>query len=258
MKNCILYTLMFSVIFFCRHDIWMDFCWCPLVWMFYKSPRCFSPMCFGWALDVDVARQRRCGWMLIGSGWTKKNRWRLGWFGWFFCWRAMANHWWKALRKARSWKIWGVFLLICFCWRGLDRNDELNKEFRDKMDKQIHWFGEIMWNIKLWFFHIQLSWDMKTRTTKLNTKQFETVQELCQFCIVLWVLWMSCGILKTLTWQAVTFHRVPNRISMNQLFSRRSTEKNRVYPPWETNIAPKNGWLEYYFPIGEAYFQRLC
>ena len=22
----------------------------------------------------------------------------------------------------------------------------------------------------------------------------------------------------------------------------------------ETNIAPKNGWLEYYFPIGEAYF----
>ena len=23
----------------------------------------------------------------------------------------------------------------------------------------------------------------------------------------------------------------------------------------ETNIAPKNGCLEYYFPIGEAYFQ---
>ena len=23
----------------------------------------------------------------------------------------------------------------------------------------------------------------------------------------------------------------------------------------ETNIAPKNGWLEYYFPIGMAYFQ---
>ena len=23
----------------------------------------------------------------------------------------------------------------------------------------------------------------------------------------------------------------------------------------ETNIAPKNGWLEYYFPIGEVYFQ---
>ena len=26
----------------------------------------------------------------------------------------------------------------------------------------------------------------------------------------------------------------------------------------ETNIAPKNGCLEYYFPIGEAYFQGLC
>ncbi len=26
----------------------------------------------------------------------------------------------------------------------------------------------------------------------------------------------------------------------------------------ETNIAPENWWLEYYFPIGEAYFQGLC
>ena len=26
----------------------------------------------------------------------------------------------------------------------------------------------------------------------------------------------------------------------------------------ETNIGPKNGWLEYYFPIGKAYFQGLC
>ena len=26
----------------------------------------------------------------------------------------------------------------------------------------------------------------------------------------------------------------------------------------ETNVAPENGWLEYYFPIGEAYFQGLC
>ncbi len=25
----------------------------------------------------------------------------------------------------------------------------------------------------------------------------------------------------------------------------------------ETNIAPENGWLEYYVPIGEAYLQRL-
>ena len=26
----------------------------------------------------------------------------------------------------------------------------------------------------------------------------------------------------------------------------------------ETNRAPKNGWLEYYFPIGDAYFQGIC
>ena len=25
----------------------------------------------------------------------------------------------------------------------------------------------------------------------------------------------------------------------------------------ETNVDPENGWLEYYFPIGEAYFQGL-
>ena len=41
---------------------------------------------------------------------------------------------------------------------------------------------------------------------------------------------------------------------------------NEVYSPEiyymdtlrETNIVPKNGWLEYSFPIGEAYFQVLC
>ena len=26
----------------------------------------------------------------------------------------------------------------------------------------------------------------------------------------------------------------------------------------ETNIAPENGWLEYYFPFGMAYVQVLC
>ena len=31
----------------------------------------------------------------------------------------------------------------------------------------------------------------------------------------------------------------------------------KLYTPPETNIAPKNRWLEYYFPIGEAYFQGL-
>ena len=26
----------------------------------------------------------------------------------------------------------------------------------------------------------------------------------------------------------------------------------------ETNIAPENGWLEDYFPLGMAYFQGSC
>ena len=36
----------------------------------------------------------------------------------------------------------------------------------------------------------------------------------------------------------------------------KETNKQTTLP--ETNIAPKDGWLEYYFPIGEAYFQVLC
>ena len=31
-----------------------------------------------------------------------------------------------------------------------------------------------------------------------------------------------------------------------------TTETDKYTLP-ETNIAPENGWLEYYFPIGEAY-----
>ncbi len=37
----------------------------------------------------------------------------------------------------------------------------------------------------------------------------------------------------------------------------RGEEKKWVTLP-EANIAPENGWLEYYFPIGGAYFQGLC
>ncbi len=37
--------------------------------------------------------------------------------------------------------------------------------------------------------------------------------------------------------------------------NRRRIEVNPTLP--ETTIAPENGWLEYYFPIGEAYFQGL-
>ena len=42
------------------------------------------------------------------------------------------------------------------------------------------------------------------------------------------------------------------------LFFQRKTQQQRKHTLPESNIAPKNGWLEYYFPIGEAYFQRLC
>ena len=52
-----------------------------------------------------------------------------------------------------------------------------------------------------------------------------------------------------------------------------SMERNRVGPgvpkgsfnknmlmltPPKFNIAPENGWLEYYFPIGKVTFQGLC
>ncbi len=36
----------------------------------------------------------------------------------------------------------------------------------------------------------------------------------------------------------------------------KSTQDVRGTLP-ETNIAPENEWLEFYFPIGEAYFQGL-
>ena len=36
--------------------------------------------------------------------------------------------------------------------------------------------------------------------------------------------------------------------------------RNGFSPPTlpKTNIAPENGWLEYYLPFGMAYFQVLC
>ena len=35
-------------------------------------------------------------------------------------------------------------------------------------------------------------------------------------------------------------------------------QKKLVVTLPETNIAPENGWLEYWFPFGIAYFQGLC
>ena len=45
-----------------------------------------------------------------------------------------------------------------------------------------------------------------------------------------------------------------NRSNMSRILSS-DEEKILADTLPEINIAPKNGWLEYYFPIGEAYFQ---
>ena len=60
-----------------------------------------------------------------------------------------------------------------------------------------------------------------------------------------------------------TGRMVPNEIAKRRacvyyshlyIFKFINIEKSKITLP-ETNIAPKNGWLEYYCPIGEAYFQ---
>jgi len=132
-----------------------------------KVNPCFSPICFGWhstlmsnLLSPPIHGKADAVQLDADWQWMHKKRWSVGWFGWDFV--GDGNRW-PTLRKALV-EIWDGFLLICFCWGGLDRKNKLNKEFRDKLYKQMHWFGEIMWNIKLWFFHIQLRWDMKTGT----------------------------------------------------------------------------------------------
>ena len=39
---------------------------------------------------------------------------------------------------------------------------------------------------------------------------------------------------------------------------KKQSSRNVVVTLPETNIAPENGWLEYYFPFGMANFQVLC
>ncbi len=52
------------------------------------------------------------------------------------------------------------------------------------------------------------------------------------------------------------FPRTLSDMKNNMLYASRTHRHWFTLP--ETNIAPENGWLEYYFPIGEAYFQELC
>ncbi len=45
---------------------------------------------------------------------------------------------------------------------------------------------------------------------------------------------------------------------LRQIYKRsHSSAKTASYTLPETNIAPENGWLEYQFPFGKAYFQVL-
>ena len=58
------------------------------------------------------------------------------------------------------------------------------------------------------------------------------------------------------TFKAIKLIRIGFLIFMVLLFSLFSKYGYILHTLPETNIAPENGWLEYYFPIGEAYFQE--
>ncbi len=47
-----------------------------------------------------------------------------------------------------------------------------------------------------------------------------------------------------------------NKNSLEKKFRLRWQNQEHTLP--ETNIAPENRWLEYYFPFGMTYFQGLC
>ena len=48
-----------------------------------------------------------------------------------------------------------------------------------------------------------------------------------------------------------------NSLPLQKMLSQKGEMNKKSTTLPETNIAPTNGWLEYYFPIGEAYFQGL-
>ncbi len=85
---------------------------------------------------------------------------------------------------------------------------------------------------------------------------------------------MACMKGKSDPWKMSTFacrRRSVKLQGVGLVFSKKTKQKTWQLPKnwggihsgfWintlpETNIAPENGWLEYYFPIGEAYFQGL-
>ena len=54
-------------------------------------------------------------------------------------------------------------------------------------------------------------------------------------------------------WKLWTSHKINCHPSSKNIYVREKPVLGNTLP--ETNIAPTNGWLEYYFPIGEVYFQ---
>ncbi len=48
------------------------------------------------------------------------------------------------------------------------------------------------------------------------------------------------------------------RFTYNSMRQKPCNARNLKVTLPETNIAPENGWLEYNFPFGMAYFQGLC
>ena len=57
-------------------------------------------------------------------------------------------------------------------------------------------------------------------------------------------------------WHLLAIDIVFNEVIPANVFVRFEENSDDTLP--ETNVAPENGWLEDYFPIGEAYFQGLC
>jgi len=61
-------------------------------------------------------------------------------------------------------------------------------------------------------------------------------------------------------WQPSLLYQFPAPFSPSQV-ELQQVDKAGYSGPYtlpKTNIAPENGWLEYYLPFGMAYFQVLC
>ena len=112
--------------------------------------------------------------------------------------------------------------------------------------------------LNLIIFHQPKSWKSKKSPEDVKKHLSSTVLKLpCDFCI--FFCYEKLNLSKSsqkhphsikIGYWLIKQRRDPD---IGESWSRNPTE----YTLPETNIAPTNGWLEYYFPIGEAYFQGL-